>query len=117
MKKSMLMVLIICLITIVCGCSKDYKYPSGRDTIEIYGDGRYQIMRSGSSSKTLMNVETQEDIEQNVYKYKEIKPLVYVIGKKGYTILNYKKNSIINYSNKGMIPMKQQKIFDKIENE
>jgi hypothetical protein len=88
--------LLVLIITIISGCSDAYRYPPGKDTVEIYGDGTYQIL-SGPTSNTLANIETQEDIELVVYKYKEESPLVYVIGESGYTILNYQTGKIKKY--------------------
>ncbi|SMQ81532.1 hypothetical protein SAMN05444673_4365 [Bacillus sp. OV166] len=109
------MVLIISLITIISGCSNDYKYPPGKDTVEIYGDGTYQIL--SGETMTLANVETQEIPEENVYKYKEVKPMVYLIGESGYTILNYQTGKIIKYKNMDEIPEKQKKVFIEITKE
>ncbi|MEH7305483.1 hypothetical protein [Neobacillus drentensis] len=114
MKKISIAFLLINLF-IISGCSNDYKYPPGKDTVEIYGDGTYQILSGDTYS--LSNVETQENPEENVYKYKEEKPLVYVIGKSGYTLLNYKTGKIKKYKRMDEIPAKQLKVFMELSKE
>ncbi|HWL23499.1 MAG TPA: hypothetical protein VNR38_07090 [Ureibacillus sp.] len=94
---------------IISGCSNDYKYQPGKDTVEIYGDGTYQIL-SGNTN-TLANVETQENPEEIVFKYKDEKPLVFVIGESGYTILNYQTGEIKKYKKMNEIPTKQRKVL------
>ncbi|MEH7336451.1 hypothetical protein V7161_27885 [Neobacillus drentensis] len=114
MKKIWIAFITINLFMIISGCSNDYKYPPGKDTVEIYGDGTYQILSVGTSN-TLYNVKTQEDIEKVVYKYKEKKPSVYVIGESGYTVLNYQTGKIKKYIKMNEIPTKQRKVFTEIE--
>ncbi|MED4401335.1 hypothetical protein [Metabacillus fastidiosus] len=84
--------------------------------MEIYGDGTFQIM-SGPTSNGLYNNETQEDIEFIVFKYKEIKTLVYIIGESGYTILNYQTGEIKKYKKMDEIPNKEKQIFIEIAKE
>ncbi|MEC2078686.1 hypothetical protein [Metabacillus fastidiosus] len=114
MKKTYLFLLIINFLLIVSGCSSDYRYPPGKDTVDIFGNGKFQIL-SGTGDNNFMNVETQEDIELYVYKYKEIEPLVYVIGESGYTILNYQTEKVKKYKIIDNVPTKQQEIFVKME--
>jgi len=116
MKNIGVSLLIVTPIIIFFGCSQDYEFPPGRDTVEIYGDGTFQIL-SGPTSNGLYNNETQEDIEFIVYKYKEIKHWVYVIGESGYTILNYQTGEIKKYKKMDDIPNKQKQIFIDIAKE
>jgi hypothetical protein len=96
------------------------KYPlGGRDTEAAFGNGRYVILQSyevpeevkngtekfdpkkskrisilfdrEGKSKGIEPVENPDVIEDEIYKYYETKPYVYVIGKNGYTKLNYTK--------------------------
>jgi len=48
------------------------KYPSGRDTVESFGSGRYQILRSpkdykGNIELSLYDLEENVNIEENIY--------------------------------------------------
>ncbi|QVK19270.1 hypothetical protein KHQ81_06110 [Mycoplasmatota bacterium] len=81
------------LLSIVAGCSK-YKYIPGKDTLEIFGDGTLQILRSyfpnGEMTYGLMNIEKQSTIEINIYEYKYVDDRIYIIGEHGYTVVNSK---------------------------
>lgn len=116
MKKILIVFISFAIIFALSGCYNDYKYKPGKDTIDIFGDGTFQIL-SGPSPNSLLNVETQENIEFNVYKYKEIKPFVYVIGESGYTVLNYETGGYIKYKKIEEIPEKDKKIFIDLEKE
>ncbi|KNZ70399.1 hypothetical protein Tfer_0963 [Thermincola ferriacetica] len=82
------------LLGTIMGC-QSYKYPAGRDTERLFGDGKYQILKVTDDVFSLNNVETAEPIESHVYKYKEINQFIYVIGRdNGYTVLNYETGQI-----------------------
>jgi hypothetical protein len=109
-KNLLLMLLCFTIIVGLSGCYNDYKYKPGKDTVAIFGDGKFQIL-SGPTSNSLTNYEADLNIEYIVYKYKEIKPLVYVIGESGYTILNYKTGQIRRYKKLKEIEDPEQQIF------
>ncbi len=115
-KKIVVILLSLAIILSLPSCYNNYKYKPGKDTIDIFGDGTFQIL-SGPSYNPLLNSETQENIEFNVYKYKEIKPFVYVIGESGYTILNYETGEYKKYKKVEEIPEKDKKIFLELEKE
>lgn len=72
----------------------------GRDTEKIFGDGRFVILRDTVNHvNVLYDREKQQQIEYVVFKYKEKEPFVYMIGKDGYTIINY-KNGELKHSQK-----------------
>ncbi|HWO75876.1 MAG TPA: hypothetical protein VNM69_08220 [Bacillus sp. (in: firmicutes)] len=121
MKKLVISLLLTLTLISLFGCqSKDYKYVPGKDTIEIFGDGTYQILRvvdeNNKEFKVLYNVEKQEEIVKNVLAYKEHNSLLYVVGEDGnYTVLDYNKNKITQYSNIEMIPEGDRGIFNELK--
>ena len=54
------------------------KYPAGKDTIETFGDGTYQI--SSGSTDSLFNEKYGSCIIQKVEKFREVNQKVYLLG-------------------------------------
>lgn len=54
------------------------KYPVGKDTIESFGDGTYQI--SSGSTDSLFNEKYGSCIIQKVEKFREVNQKVYLLG-------------------------------------
>ena len=121
---------ILILITVMCfsftSC-QNVKYQSGRDTIDIFGDGTYQILQapippdeSGNSKPTyvyaLYNNDTESVIEDNVIEYLQIKQNIYTFGDRGYTVLNYETGKITQEKLLKDIPDKYQEIFSNENN-
>lgn len=119
MRKPISIIIIVALFLIglylfsTNGC-EEKKHPSGRDTIESFGDGRFQIL-GPSDTKSLYDGEAQDmtkaSIEDNVYKYKVKGDLVYVIGQRGYTIVNYRTGEINQYKEINKFTLGDRKIF------
>lgn len=61
-----------------CLHGNNIKYPAGKDIIESFGDGTYQI--SSGNNKSLFNVEYSSCIIQQVEQFYETHKKVYVIG-------------------------------------
>lgn len=76
-------------------------YLSGKDTVESFGDGRYQIIRVSDEKHQeillLVDLKTNETIETQVYNKKEINNIVYLVSANGYCVLDY-KNGILKKS-------------------
>lgn len=75
---------IICLLIVIvslvnCFRGNNIKYPSGKDTIESFGDGTYQI--SSGSYESLFNEEYGSCIIQQVKKFYQTDKKVYIVGK------------------------------------
>lgn len=72
-------------------------YLSGKDTVESFGDGRYQIIRvlgeSHQEILLLIDLKTNTTIEKQIYNKKEINNIVYFVGANGYCILDYKNET------------------------
>ena len=115
--KKLLLISLLSYTLVLSGCANDdYKYPQGRDTIEIYGDGRFQIM-SGPTTNSFNNLEEQDTIEHIVFKYKEIEQYVYVIGESGYTVLNFQTGEMKKYQKMNEIPSEEKEIFIELSKE
>ncbi|GMB07384.1 hypothetical protein [Thermolongibacillus altinsuensis] len=120
MKKLMISLLItVTLISLFVCQSKDYKYEPGKDTVDIFGDGTYQILRIVDENlkehKSLYNNEKQESIIENVLNYKEHKSLLYVVGDDKYTIVNYIANKVKQYDDMKSIPKSDKGIFKELK--
>lgn len=94
------------------GC-EEKKHPSGRDTIESFGNGRYQIV-GVVNKRVLVDLDRniRPSVEDNVYKYKVRGDLVYVIGQRGYTIVNYRTGEINQYKEINKFTLGDRKIFE-----
>ena len=87
MKKRMISIfvltVIVCLISVSCLKGRQIKYPAGRDTKSLFGDGTYQIVSvSGSSGRrdVLSNEKYGTCVIEQVEKVFETKEKVYIIG-------------------------------------
>lgn len=110
-----MIVLLVCLsIIFVAVACKKTKYPSGKDTIESFGDGKFQISKTPSRF-VLINEKTNEFLESNIYRYKEIKPFVYIIGESGYLILNYETGEIKKHKKVEYFSNEEIKIFNQMK--
>lgn len=74
----------------------DNKYIIGRDTVESFGNGRYQIIRISidkdvKERNTLYDLKENTTIESDIYMFHHNKKnsTVYIIGINGYTVLKY----------------------------
>lgn len=94
------------------------EYLPGRDTVELFGNkGRYHILES-SGLYTLRDEKKGISIEENIYNYfdKNEDGKLYVIGKKGYTILNYKNDKCKQADKLEDFTKEEQNIFNQIKN-
>ena len=83
------------LSILFCSCQNNLKYPTGKDTIQAFGDGRFSII--GSMDEAILydhaNPGPGAAIERDVKKFTE-SPIIYTIGEKGYTRVNVITGSI-----------------------
>lgn len=70
------------------------KHESGKDTIEVYGDGTFQISGDKGVLPILVDLERRTTLEGQIKKYKLIGDNLYVQGERGYTIVNIKSEVI-----------------------
>lgn len=108
-----IIIIIICIITTSCLKS----YPIGKDTLIQFDNGRYQILRSGPTTKKLFFYDMQQNknIETDVYKYCEIKPNIYIVGEQGYTVLNYKTGKVEQSENLASFSKQEIEIFKNVK--
>ncbi len=78
-----------------CSCQNNLKYPTGKDTIQAFGDGRFNIAYVGDEVMLCDSADPGPGaaIERDVKKFTE-SPIVYTIGEKGYTRVNVITGSI-----------------------
>ncbi len=73
-------------------------YLNGRDTVESFGDGRYQIIRvtdeNHQESLLLVDLKTDVTLETQIYNKKEINNIVYLVSANGYCVLDYKNGTL-----------------------
>ncbi len=99
MKKQRCICLFLTFVLIVgslAGC-KDYKFPPGRDTVDIYGDGTFQVMRGKELS--LHYCPTGAGVIDDIEHYWKVGQNVFFIGQdfdqnRAYGILTPKTNTL-----------------------
>jgi len=101
------------------------KYPSGRDTVESFGNGRYQIIgfHSFDGKQKQMRYSLRDEkknisIVEDIYIYNNKDKLgkVYIIGKNSYTILDYKQEKYDQTDNIANFSSDEQDIFNQVDN-
>lgn len=110
----LLRILIIILILylfyfIVFACNDGYL--SGRDTVESYVNGRFQIIRSNTDAKSLYDLKEVKALIPHIKKYYEDEDNVYIIGKDEYLILNLKKKDYKMSKNLNDFTIEEQRMF------
>lgn len=117
-------IMIVCLVIgiIIWGASNP-KSP-GRDTVELLGDGTFQIVKTTdlvTNTYSLVNNVENEMIVELICKYQILKrnKSIYLIGKDQsadteyqYTILNYKTGQIQKYLTLEDMDSNDQEIFE-----
>jgi hypothetical protein len=97
------------------------QYPWGRDTIYQFGDGKYGIYQYPDRKNDIEvvkkhsfeNVEDGTTLEWEVYSYCDMRPYAYIIGKKGYLVINYETEEIIVQEDTiENIPKAYQEVFE-----
>lgn len=76
---------------------KNIKHEAGKDTIEVYGDGTFQISGNKGALPILVDLERHTTLEARIEKYKLIGDTLYIQGGRGYTIVNIKSEVIKQY--------------------
>ena len=112
--RMLLRILIIILILylfylIVFVCNDGYL--SGRDTVESYVNGRFQIIRSNTDAKSLYDLKEVKALIPHIKKYYEDEDNVYIIGEDEYLILNLKKKDYKMSKNLDDFTIEEQRIF------
>ncbi len=86
-------------------------YLSGRDTVESYVNGRFQIIRSNTDAKLLSDEKEEKILIPHIKRYYEDEDNVYIIGDEEYLILNLKKKDYKMSKNLGDFTIEEQRMF------
>jgi len=106
MKKSIMVwsMMACASLLIICGCDQ-HKYPWGKDTVALFGDGRFQVGRIYDDHKEihdLYDIEKQMTIIYEVYSFQQDGNMVYAYGRtendKYYVSLNYVTGEYSKYT-------------------
>ena len=98
--KIILIMVTICAIGLLVSLylnEKNVKHEAGKDTIEVYGDGTFQISGNKGALPILADLERHATLEVKIKKYKLIGDTLYIQGGRGYTIVNIKSEVIKQY--------------------
>lgn len=94
----LVVILLIILISMIVFLENDkVKYSSGKDTVESFGNGTFQILKGPDKKISLVDVEKNNNIEEEIKDYKKIKNKIYIFGKIGYTVVDFNLNEIKQY--------------------
>lgn len=89
------------LLIIIVGC-EGTKYPVGKDTVQSFGTGMYQIMKSSDQTLSMKNLDDEAVltlIEEKIYRYKLVDDKIYIYGDLGYSILEFKSSKLKQFIN------------------
>lgn len=108
--------LFISIIVFIGFSCTEQKYPSGRDTVESFGDGRFQILWAPSKIKALHDGQTQETIVKDVKIWSKEGEFLYIVGtgEQLFTVLNYTTADVQQFSVPDKIPDNYKRIYKKL---
>ncbi len=117
-----LLTLLLVIITFIIFIKHDdqSEYPTtGRDLHEYFGDARFTILNghdiSGNNTLVLYDAKKIETIDEEIKIYDEINGYVYLIGKKGYTFLDYVKGEYIQSKDLSSFKQEELEKFQELE--
>ena len=121
MKRVFIIILfLILLITLFCVLSqKHYKYPVGRDTYDVFGDGSFQLNKyyvidpNGEHEKKVFLGFRGEVLEKEVFEYFTYNSLLFTHGENGYVICDFKENKYYIYNDLNKLPYEYSQITKK----
>ncbi|MMZ58328.1 hypothetical protein D1872_203040 [compost metagenome] len=94
-----------------------YKYLSGKDTVEYFGDGTFQIFRGGRDNCLILYnhlAAPTENAVDNIVSYKIKKNIVYVVGENSFIKLNSDTNTYEQKKRISDFTPKDREIFNKL---
>lgn len=65
------------------GCGQEQRYPSGRDTVKSFGNGRYQVLHLPDDLEVLYDLQKQEDVVRSPLSWETRGNLAQITGNKG----------------------------------
>lgn len=93
--RSVVVIVLLSTVFLLCFNSNDGKHMTGRDTVEVFGNGDFQII--GKKPSHFADLERKATLEENVKQYKFVRNKIYVFGKRGYTIVNIEEGTVKQY--------------------
>lgn len=125
LKKNLILILLILWIAFIIFAifinhDDQREYPTtGRDLHEYFGDARFSILNghdeNGNNTLILYDGKKIETIDEEIKTYDEINGYVYLIGKRGYTFLDYVKGEYIQSKDLAAFNEDQLTIFQELE--
>ncbi|WP_179033011.1 hypothetical protein [Paenibacillus kribbensis] len=124
MKRRYIFILIAILVTtttliflVNSGDHTKYKYPSGKDTVEYFGDGTFQIFRGGPHDPLILYNHLADPLENtvdNVVSYEIENNIVYVVGENSFIKLDSSTNTYEQKKRISDFTSEDREIFNKL---
>ncbi|MEJ3719657.1 hypothetical protein WGM54_16740 [Paenibacillus polymyxa] len=114
---SLLVITTTIIFLVNLGDNTKYKYPSGKDTVEYFGDGTFQIYRGGPHDPLILYnhlADPPENTVDNIVSYKIKKNIVYVVGEKSFIKLDSSTNTYEQKKPISDFTSKDREIFNKL---
>ncbi|KTS78277.1 hypothetical protein NS115_22875 [Paenibacillus jamilae] len=114
---SLLVITTTIMFLVNLGDNTKYKYPSGKDTVEYFGDGTFQIYRGGPHDPLILYNHLADPLENtvdNIVSYKIKKNIVYVVGENGFIKLDSSTNTYEQKKRISDFTSKDREIFNKL---
>ncbi|WDZ63687.1 hypothetical protein MF628_08910 [Paenibacillus polymyxa] len=95
----------------------NYKYPDGKDTVEYFGDGTFQILRGGRDNCLILYNHLAAPTEKavdNIVSYKIEKNIVYLVGENSFIKLDSNTNTYEQKKRISDFTSKDREIFNKL---
>ncbi|MGF9643997.1 hypothetical protein AAIH69_13400 [Paenibacillus sp. MABNS29] len=94
------------------------KYPYGKDTLEFFGDGTFQIYRGeGAGDPPILythQIEAPNSVIDNVLSYKIEENIVYVVGENSFIKLDSSTNTYVKKKRITDFTSKDREIFNRL---
>ncbi|TQR98552.1 hypothetical protein FKV70_10180 [Paenibacillus ottowii] len=94
------------------------KYPYGKDTLEFFGDGTFQIYRGeGAGEPPILythQIEAPNTVIDNVLSYKIEENIVYVVGENSFIKLDSSTNTYVKKKRISDFTPKDREIFNEL---
>ncbi|MEK5374177.1 MULTISPECIES: hypothetical protein [Paenibacillus] len=114
---SLLVITTTIIFLVNLGDNTKYKYPSGKDTVEYFGDGTFQILRGGPEDPLILYNHLADPLEKavdNIVSYKIKKNIVYVVGENGFIKLDSSTNTYVKKKRISDFTPNDREIFNKL---
>ncbi len=114
---SLLVITTTIIFLVNLGDNTKYKYPSGKDTVEYFGDGTFQIYRGGPHDPLILYNHLADSLENtvdNIVSYKIKKNIVYVVGENSFIKLDSSTNTYEQKKRISDFTSKDREIFNKL---